>query len=564
MSLAPEIFTPLTENLVERFQGRHCCKSMSGRGWAALFFRNIDDVLFISWSDPFSGICTSSEAEVSHLFETERRSSLLTDLIRKHVAGYNLSLIERIGNDRIISMTFNRRIGAGFETTRTLIAELTGHRSNLFLLREDGSIMETARPLDNSYIQTSGGNSGRVYCPPRGFGGVDPMCMSEPGLFFSLPCLIGFGKDAGKLLQREWHLYPITSWLQFFRASDNAPSLSEGKTRLLQVFDSKITSFPSPLGKSEILDGETMYHTRNFVVLPFIQERIRSIKRDMLKMAKIRSAKNISVLKGLENLINQTAIAHEYMEKGNLLLSHSKMVPRGSSSVTLKFWKGESLSETVIELDPSRSISQNAQAYFRKYKKFHVPLPDIKNRLEIFHDLERENKLLSETIELADNLEILAPIYNEITSLNSERERKINSSHGKVMIFSLENVRIIAGTNSKSNRKVTFIFASKEDIWFHARGVPGGHVIIKKNPGAEIGEDMITFAASLAAYLSRSAQALKVQVDYTGRKYVRAVPGTISEVTYSHARTVNVSPLLWKRMISEKQPAHGEGATGNS
>ncbi len=88
--------------------------------------------------------------------------------------------------------------------------------------------------------------------------------------------------------------------------------------------------------------------------------------------------------------------------------------------------------------------------------------------------------------------------------------------------------------------------------------MPGGHVILKDLSGTEAGGIILEFAASLAAYFSKASNALKVSVDYTRRKYVRSIPGSIAEVTYSRARTLTVSPDLWKRLLSKNQQAPGE------
>jgi predicted ribosome quality control (RQC) complex YloA/Tae2 family protein len=76
-------------------------------------------------------------------------------------------------------------------------------------------------------------------------------------------------------------------------------------------------------------------------------------------------------------------------------------------------------------------------------------------------------------------------------------------------------------------------------------------VIIKTNKRERPVTSVLQFAASLAAYFSRSSEALKVDVDYTKRKYVRGIPGTTAEVTYSNARTIRVSPSLWKELVKE-------------
>ena len=98
--------------------------------------------------------------------------------------------------------------------------------------------------------------------------------------------------------------------------------------------------------------------------------------------------------------------------------------------------------------------------------------------------------------------------------------------------------RIYVGRSPRENVEITFKIARPDDLWFHARGIPGSHVVLQTAPGAEPNDDDLAAAADLAATHSKARNAPRVEIDYTERKYVRkqrdAGPGM---VWYTNART---------------------------
>lgn len=562
MPLSPEIFPVLERTLRERFRGKLCTRTEAGNGWMAMFFRPGDRCLFLSWNEPNSGFCNASEKEISQLKRAEKRSFQFGDILLKHIVRFSLVDIGRVDSDRIISLHFSRLIGAGIETSRTLIVELTGRRNNLHLIRDDGTILDSARPNRNVEDPIFSNRPGKSFSPPPAFAGVDPIHRCDPGLFFSLQMLSGFGRTLGSRLKDNWHLCPHHSWMSYFREMHDFSNPGTKNGPILQSFDSLLSAFPVPIGNALYLEGDILDLLREQTIIPLLADHALSAKQYLLKKIDKRSLKMASIRKGLENQITQSEKAIEYKEAGELLLSNATLVPKGADSVTLPLWSENGFSDIVISLDPSISVSQNAQNYFKKYKKFNVKRSIIIEKMNKLSLEESNIRALSEMVLATDDPDILAEIAGEICPVARDGSRR--STHGPVKIFEFGGHQIIAGTNSKSNRKVTFVFASGDDLWFHARGVPGGHVIVKNRPGLEREESAMKFAASLAAHFSKYSEAEKVDVDYTRRKHVRGVPGTLSEVTYSHARTITVSPFLWGRMLSEIRQAQEAEKTGNS
>jgi predicted ribosome quality control (RQC) complex YloA/Tae2 family protein len=230
--------------------------------------------------------------------------------------------------------------------------------------------------------------------------------------------------------------------------------------------------------------------------------------------------------------------------------------------VSLRDWEtGETLE---IILDPRLSPSRNAERYFKKYKKARCDPKKIREEIaSIEGAIEeiREQRDLLEAIQDAESFEKAARDVGEWLSAVVEKKDSSNKNTPKNTLpphlrFEYEGYTILVGLSARGNRYVTFKQASGDDIWLHAHEVSGAHVIIRGARGREgLDPNVLLFAASLAAAHSRAKgevpQKLKAsdstpsaQVDYTERRYVRAVPGTMSLVTYTNPGTVRVAPRV--------------------
>ena len=114
-----------------------------------------------------------------------------------------------------------------------------------------------------------------------------------------------------------------------------------------------------------------------------------------------------------------------------------------------------------------------------------------------------------------------------------------------------DGINILVGLSARGNRYVTFKTARPDDIWLHAHEMPGAHVIIKGASREELENskrDVLEYAAGLAAGHSSGKGAVSVPIDYTERKYIRSVPGTVALVTYTNPGTLRAAPI---KLINE-------------
>jgi predicted ribosome quality control (RQC) complex YloA/Tae2 family protein len=225
-------------------------------------------------------------------------------------------------------------------------------------------------------------------------------------------------------------------------------------------------------------------------------------------------------------------------QAGDALHTYGPLVPAGAARFTTP-------DEPVLEivLDPELDARANAARYFARYRKAADALPHLERRLAL---LESKREALDELAFETGRADV-ATLAELAVSLDELEGRPAAKSPAKapgravrkpLRIERPSGARIFVGRSPRENVEVTFRIARPDDLWFHARGIPGSHVVLQPPPGGEPDDADLSAAADLAARHSRAAQAPRVEIDYTERKYVRkqrdAGPGL---VWYTNARS---------------------------
>ena len=205
--------------------------------------------------------------------------------------------------------------------------------------------------------------------------------------------------------------------------------------------------------------------------------------------------------------------------------------------------------EIKIKLDPTLSAKDNATKYYEKYAKlkrtFDAVSEEIKNTEMTIEHLSSILNSLDYAIEEND----LTQIKNELIEYGFIKKTATNKGKsGKKLLskplhyISSDGFHIYVGKNNYQNEELSFSFANNNDWWFHAKGIPGSHVILKtdnKEPTDKAYEE----AAALAAYYSKAGSSDKVEVDYIQRKQLKKVPSSIPGFVIYHSNwSMSVKP----------------------
>jgi predicted ribosome quality control (RQC) complex YloA/Tae2 family protein len=244
----------------------------------------------------------------------------------------------------------------------------------------------------------------------------------------------------------------------------------------------------------------------------------------------------------LQAQVISEAEMHILRETGELLLTFQGQIERGAAEVMLPDHAGN---PRTISLDPKLTPVENAQTYFRRYRKatraaeeVEVHLREVRPDLVYVEQLSADLALAESRPEIEEVRRALAAAgWTSGARMSGGGSRQI----GGFRRFEVDGFTIFAGRNARQNEELTFQLAGRDDLWLHVRGQPGAHVIIKSS-GQPVPDEVIQRAAELATHYSPARGESGVDVDVTERRFVRRVRGGHpGMVTYRHERTVRVA-----------------------
>ena len=542
MSFGPELIWIWSKEL-ERCRGRRAQRVDGGNNSVVISFGAASDML-LSWGAQNCGAALISQKEKKSFLSSVSQPPPITHALRSHLTGAELSLVEQLRRDRILKLTFTKTVGAGFSVTRCLIIEIMERFSNILLVDEDGNIIETAKhihPADNSYRTVL---PGLPYHLPPAFDGTSlEEWLASPDKS-SIQKIAGFGKPLLKLL----------SGAELDKAVSILGSFYGGKSPsgfVPQKIGRYVTSLPELLPEAEALEDEDT--GRMIALAPLRDAAFESRRKHAVRLIEKEITRRERQAEDIERLLSDDR-SGLYRQYGELIVANLWQVRHNVEETELNGYddSGKEIS-LKVPLDPRLSPSQNAARYFAKYKKITAAqerasalLATVKEEL----DDQREALALAWSISDAESLLMLEEELGTAKVPAQKRGAKKKSPplppHRR---FEFDRALVFAGLSSKGNRYVTFKLALPDDLWFHAQGVPGSHVILR--PLSTLAEDELNafkdFCASLAAYYSKARESSRQRVDYTRRRYVSPIRGGEANVTYKEFSTVAGDPLLWQR-----------------
>ncbi|MBD3278223.1 MAG: DUF814 domain-containing protein, partial [Candidatus Aegiribacteria sp.] len=452
----------------------------------------------------------------------------------QHVKGAVLKNAVQPGADRVVRLSFHSQALYGYCDV-DLIFEATGRNSNIVLVRkEDGRILACLRKITSAVSRYRSVVPGQMYKPPPSSGLSPGSWRSSEDLTASLKGSAVKPRDIYKLLEG---VGPATA-RALIRESDNSGRsvLEEVLSLERALMDEEFSPWMGPdgplplkLGPGRPIEdplqplekGERRY---------LKEDRLAAWKSMLRKRLGILSRRLESVREALDNLVEPET----YRTWGNLLLSQQDPSRKGLDSIGLEDWNGVF---HRIPLKRSRTLKSNASRFFRKASNTGKEKSNLEARKERTLD---ELEVIEDSLEQADNMslqELNESIAEERKSEKEEEERKKS-----IPLHELSRGwRCFAGRNAGENEKVTFGIGSRNDIWLHARGRTGAHVVLKLDGRADFPPREILLEAAAVAAKGSGASSGVVPVDYTRVKYVnRMKKGKEGQVVYTREKTLFV------------------------
>ena len=447
--------------------------------------------------------------------------SSFQDLLVARAAG-ELVTVEQLKLDRVVKLHFGA--GEGFVPTPpvTLVAELTGRNCNVILLDEQGTILGAAREVAADVNRFRQVRAGLEYTPPPPYEKLDPRDANNRELRGALT-----GKRLKKLRTLVDGVGPDLT---------NALAISAGVSLSKALEPPDVDQVISALRR---IVAEPSTVMKEALELPDVDElRRREARSSMLERLRHALKKELTLLENRLSDVDKARVAAaragELREQGDILMAYQYQVPPAASSVTLPDFSG---GEVTLQLDAKLSAVENAQVLYERARK----REGHKVQAEA-----RESELSAKVVELGG-------LLNDLDNLSDKRLKELLETHAPkvktqaraelgIRYTGPHGYKVIVGRNARENDVVTTRLARSRDVWLHAQGYTGSHVVIKAE-NREVPFETVLFAAQLAAAYSKAGQSENVPVDYTLRKHVWKVKGApAGAVNYTQQKTVYVTP----------------------
>ncbi len=280
-----------------------------------------------------------------------------------------------------------------------------------------------------------------------------------------------------------------------------------------------------------------------------IYTRIRQKSVDLRKIVQTALERNVKKYDLQIRQIKDTEKKDKYRVYGELLNTYGYQVPEGSRSTeALNYYTNEMI---TIPLDPLLTPSENAKKYFDRYGKLKRTYEALsKLTVEVKEEIDHLESIQT-ALDIALREDDLTQIREELIASGYIRRKggtkKVKITSRPFHYLSSDGFHMYVGKNNYQNDELTFKFATGGDWWFHAKGMPGSHVILKAE-GKELPDRAFEEAARLAAYYSKAREQNKIEIDYVEKKNVKkpggAKPGFVVYYTnYSMAIDPDISAL---------------------
>ena len=484
-------------------------------------------------------------------YENPEEAPMFCMLMRKHLLGGRVTGIRQLEGDRLIEIRVTSRDELESSREKLLYFEAMGKHSNLSLT-EDGQILDALRHVSPDMSRVRQMLPGLPFEMPPGQNRLNPERLDLPVLSARLDRWEGpFSRFLAENITGLSRQTAQELALRLTGAAD-APAEGPDKRALAEKTLALFAALPDMASPRILIsmDGEP----DDILPFPFLSRPAerqlpadslsRAVEecfdtRDRLQRIRQRAASlSKSIANALSKARRKLALieeetptfqqAEELRVMGELITAHLHAIPKGARQAALPdYYTGGQLE---VPLDPALSPAANAQRYFKRYHKAHTArklaeahresaLADIALLEDSLYFLERAQSG-REISELRSQLAEQGFVRRDPGGGGGKKKKKAESPF--LCFVSSDGFAIRAGRNSGQNERL-LKEARGEDIWLHARDIPGSHVLISAE-GRPVPPATLREAAGIAAFYSR-AMGKTVQVDYTLRRLVRKIPG---------------------------------------
>ena len=474
-------------------------------------------------------------------------------LLRKHINNGRITKIWQPKLERIIHFEIEHLDELGDLCKKELIVEIMGKHSNIIFCNEDGTIIDSIKHVSSQMSSVREVLPGRTYFIPDTMEKSDPLSVSfaefqrvltEKPMPLAKAVYTSFtgispvvaeeicylsGIDSA-LTPRELsedlltHLYrQFTLYFEEVTAGHFSPAIYYHGAEPKEFSALPLPHFSQYIRKeydsiSRLL--EDYYAEKNTLT------RIRQKSVDLRRVVQTALERNRKKYDLQAKQLRDTENREKFKVYGELIHTYGYNLEPGAKKLeALNYYTNEMI---TIPLDSTKTPQENALKYFEKYNKQKRTFEALTSLIEETRDDISYLESVSNALDIALSEDDLTQIKEELIESGYIRrkftKKKVKITSKPFHYLSSDGYHIYVGKNNLQNEELTFHFASGNDWWFHAKGIPGSHVIVKTN-GEELPDRTFEEAGKLAAYYSKNRGSEKIEIDYIEKKHVKKPKG---------------------------------------
>lgn len=470
-------------------------------------------------------------------YPTPESPNPLTMLFRKILEGGYIKDIEQIDLDRILKITFACHNELGDYIEYLLYVEIMGKHSNIILVGNNNKIIDCIKHISPSMNSERFLQPGAIYQLPPMLDKHNPFT-SE---YIQDNSLTKIYQGISPILSKEI-LYRIDNGQDFkdiMNTINNSNDLYITKVNDKEYFHVlELTHLQGNTVKYSLFNGLDQHFNEIDQ-----KERIKQQTSNLLRYIQNEYQKNVSKLAKLQATLDDSNNSDEYRIKGDLLYASLHLMKKGMNQVEVDNYYDNT--KLKIALDPKLDPKANAQKYYQKYQKAKNSIDILHQQIELTEkEIEYFDSLITAMSQASyyDALEIKEELENEgylkkKKQKNTIRKKKIPQFQ---QYLTKDGIEIDIGKNNLQNDYLTFKYAHRYDMWFHAKDMPGSHVVVKAQ---DLDEYTIRLAAKIAAYYSKGKNSSSVPVNYTLVKTLKKPAGSKpGKVILDNYKTIYIDP----------------------
>ena len=474
-------------------------------------------------------------------------------LLRKHIGNGRIVDVSQPGLERIIQLDIEHLDELGDPCRKKLMVEIMGKHSNIIFCDTENKIIDSIKHVSAQMSSVREVLPGRTYFIPDTMDKEDPLNVDKDRFIQTLlakaaalgkALYTGFTGISPAAAEEICALAGIDSSLPARELSPDVlthlyrqfsyymEDIRKGAFHPVIYYDGKMPKDFSVLPMTHYSDYTTREFSSVSQMLATYYASRNALTRIRQKSADLRHIVHTALERNRKKYdlqfrqLKDTEGRDQYRVYGELINTYGYSLPEGAKELTaLNYYDGK---EITIPLDPARTPQENAQRYFSRYNK-------LKRTYEALSQLIQETgeeisylESVANALEIAENEDDLSQIKDELAGSGyirrrpGQKKKKITSR--PLHYISSDGYDMYVGKNNLQNDELTFSFASGNDWWFHAKGAPGSHVIVKTG-GDELPDRTFEEAGRLAAYYSKNRGGDKVEIDYVAKKHVKKPNG---------------------------------------